>query len=60
MKNPVSEATKIAREEIRARHKAEQAKIKKFKHNMEIIRTLCAIGAVTLNIIVLSHIVGLW
>lgn len=40
--------------------KAEVAKIKKFKHNMEIVRTLCSIFAVILNIVVLSHVLGLW
>ena len=44
----------------RAVKKIEVAKIKRFKHNMEIIRTLCAIFAVTLNLFVLTHILGFW
>ena len=44
----------------RAAKKIEVAKIKRFKHNMEIIRTLCAIFAVVLNLFVLTHVLGLW
>ena len=44
----------------RAAKKAEVAKVKQFKHNMEIIRTLCAIFAVVVNALVLSHIMGYW
>lgn len=35
-------------------------RIKKFKHYMEITRTVCAVGAFCLNAIVLSHVMGLW
>jgi hypothetical protein len=41
-------------------HRIENAKVKQFKHNMEVIRTLCAIAAVTLNLFVLAHILGFW
>ena len=44
----------------RAARKLEVAKIKQFKHNMEIVRTLCAILAVTLNMCVLAHVLGFW
>ena len=44
----------------RAAKKIEVAKIKRFKHNMEIIRTLCAIFAVVVNMAVLTHILGFW
>jgi hypothetical protein len=46
--------------EHRANKKIEAAKIKRFKHNMEIIRTLCAIFAVVLNLFVLTHVLGFW
>jgi len=44
----------------RAAKKIEVAKVKQFKHNMEIIRTLCAICAVVLNVLVLTHVLGFW
>ena len=53
----VKKAEVLAR---RAAKKIEVAKIKRFKHNMEIIRTLCAIFAVVLNLFVLTHVLGLW
>jgi len=45
---------------IRDARKAEVAKIKKFKHNMEIIRTFCSLLAVVLNVLVLTHVMGFW
>ena len=51
---------KAIRDSRREAKKTEAAKIKQFKHNMEIVRTLCAILAVALNIFVLSHVLGFW
>ena len=51
---------KAIRDSRREAKKIEAGKIKQFKHNMEIIRTLCAILAVALNIFVLSHVLGFW
>ena len=53
----VKKAEVLAR---RAAKKIEVAKVKQFKYRMEVIRTLCAIAAVTLNIFVLTHILGFW
>ena len=44
----------------RAAKKLDVAKIKQFKHTMEIIRTMCAICAVGLNLLVLTHLMGFW
>ena len=44
----------------KAKHKAKNDKIAKFKHTMEIIRTICAICAVLLNVAIITHILGLW
>jgi hypothetical protein len=56
-------ARALKKTEVLERHaakKLEVAKVKQFKYRMEVIRTLCAIAAVTLNIFVLSHILGFW
>jgi hypothetical protein len=53
----VKKAEVLAR---RAAKKVEVTKVKQFKHRMEIIRTLCAIFAVVLNLFVLTHILGFW
>jgi hypothetical protein len=56
----VREAEKAVALARRAAKKAEVHKEKQFKYRMEVIRTLCAIAAVTLNIFVLTHILGFW
>jgi hypothetical protein len=46
--------------ERREARKKESAKIKRFKHNMEIARTICALLAICMNSLVLSHLLGFW
>ncbi len=43
-----------------AERKAEAAKLKAFKYRMEMIRTLCAVLALVMNMLVLSHVLKLW
>ncbi len=60
MSKLITPEEKIIRDSKREAKKIEAAKIKQFKHNMEIVRTLCAIVAVVLNLFVLTHVLGFW
>ena len=40
--------------------KVAAVKLKRFKYRMEIIRTACAIVALVLNMLVLTHVLKLW
>lgn len=42
------------------RKKSKKKKKEKAKLKMEIIRTVCAVGALIINCAVLSHVSGLW
>jgi len=60
MTKDLTQAQQTERAAKKATHKANNVKITRFKYTMEIIRTGCAILAVTLNILVLTHILGFW
>lgn len=42
------------------RKKSKKKKKEQAKLRMEIIRTICAVGALIINCAVLSHVLGLW
>jgi hypothetical protein len=49
-----------AKQQRLAERKAEAAKLKAFKYRMEVTRTGCAILALVMNVLVLSHVLKLW
>lgn len=60
MAKQYTQEQQVERAQRKLAHKAENAKTKQFKHTMEIVRTACSVLAVTLNVFILTHVLGFW